>query len=639
MSKVIEQIEELEKLLQLEKEADLEEFKSMIQKLPLKERQAKGFSWYPVRLVKKGYTFGDRAFILLEKENNLDTSHHFRSGKVVNLFTLQTAAKKPERSGVIHYVDKNRMKIILNSKDLPEWIGLGLLGVDLLFDETTYLEMEKALAALKTAKKGRIAELRAILLGLQTPLFNPDATAIDIETLNPSQNSAVKDILAARDVSIIHGPPGTGKTTTLVQAIKILSQQEATLLVTAPSNTAVDLLTERIAATGLSVTRIGNISRVDEQVIRHTLELKLSEHPENKNIKKIKIQAAQARRKAQQYKRRFGYEEKQERRQLFQEAKELSQWANQLEDRIIDQILDSSNVITATLVGAAHKLLANRKFKTVIIDEAAQALEPATWIPILKSSRVVLAGDPYQLPPTVKSAKAQKGGFSQTLIEKLLASFSTANLLNVQYRMHEQIMGFSNQQFYNNQLQAAETVRYHTLDVSNHAPVLFIDTAGCGFEEKLEEKYKSRYNPEEFLILREHLLSLIHLHIEAEAPFPETAIISPYREQVIHMKQAAEEEAILEQLPIIINTIDGFQGQERDLVYISLVRSNAKREIGFLKDYRRMNVAMTRARKQLIVIGDSSTIGDDRFYSEFLNYCETHGTYQSAWEYMRGTPG
>jgi ATP-dependent RNA/DNA helicase IGHMBP2 len=639
MSKIIEQIEELEKLLQLEKEADLEEFKSMIQSLPLKERQSKGFCWYPVRLVKKGYTFGDRAFVVLEKEKHLDTSHHFRSGKVVNLFSLQTAAKKPERSGVIHFVDKNRMKIILNSKDLPEWIGLGMLGVDLLFDETTYLEMEKALASLKTAKKGRIAELRAVLLGLQTPLYAPQANTIAIEALNPSQNSAVKDILSARDVSVIHGPPGTGKTTTLVQAISLLSKQEATLLVTAPSNTAVDLLTERIAAIGLNVTRIGNISRVDEQVIRHTLELKLSEHPDSKNIKKIKIQAAKARRKAQQYKRRFGHEERQQRRQLFQEAKELSQWANQLEDRIIDQILDGSNVITATLVGAAHKLLANRKFKTVIIDEAAQALEPATWIPILKSSRVILAGDPHQLPPTVKSAEARKKGFSQTLIEKLLATFPTANLLNVQYRMHEQIMGFSNRQFYNNQLRAAENVRDHTLAVKRHTPVLFIDTAGCGFEEKLEEKYKSRYNPEEFLILREHLLSLVHLYDETQMPFPETAIISPYRQQVIHMKQALEEEAAFEALPLTINTIDGFQGQERDLVYISLVRSNSRSDIGFLKDYRRMNVAMTRARKQLVVIGDSSTIGDDRFYNDFLHYCEIHGTYQSAWEYMRGEPG
>lgn len=633
MSNTLKRLNELASLLKLEKEADLEAYKAMIQRLPLPERQAKGYSWYPVQVSQRGYTYGDRAFVVVERENNTDEPHHFRSGKLVNLFTQQPGVKRPEYSGVIHFVNKRKMKIILNTRDLPDWLNLGQIGIDLLFDETTYLEMEKALSTVMEAKKGRLSELRAILCGIQPPRFAPVNNPIVVNGLNDAQNQAINNILSAQDLSIIHGPPGTGKTTTLVHAVKLLSTREANILVTAPSNTAVDLLTERLAAQELTVTRLGNISRVDESILRHTLEIKLTEHPESKNIKKIKIQAAEARRKARRFKRQFNHEQRQERQQLYQEARELSAWANQLEDQVIDQILDGSQVITATLVGAAHKLLDKRRFRTVIIDEAAQALEPASWIPVLKASKVVLTGDPFQLPPTVKSRPAQQGGFDQSMIERLLPQIDQSCLLNVQYRMNETIMNFSNRQFYNNELRAAELVRNHRLAVNFHSPVLFIDTAGCGFEEKVEVKYQSRYNPEEFLILREHLLALKSAY--DTVPFPDTAIISPYREQVLLIKQAIEEDPGLASMPLTVNTIDGFQGQESELVYISLVRSNEKGEIGFLKDYRRMNVAMTRARKQLVVIGDSATIGHDAFYKDFLEYSEQEGTYQTAWEYMR----
>jgi len=632
MSALLEELQQLSELLQLEKQADLQQFKEQIQRLPLSERKEKGYAWYPVQLVKSGYTYGERAFVTLEREMPEDSPHHFRAGKVVNFFTNQPAAKHPEKTGVVNYVSKNRMQLILNSKDLPDWLGLGQIGVDLLFDERTYQEMEKALNKVQETKHGRLAELRSILFGQQPARFAP-ASLPELPHLNESQREAVQQILSAQDIAVVHGPPGTGKTTTLVEAVRCLSEQEATVLVTAPSNTAVDLLTERLAEKGLEVTRIGNISRVDESVIRHTLEMKLSGHPESKNIKKVKIQAAEARRNARKYKRRFGPEERAERNRLYQEARELSAWARQLEDRLIDQILDSSQVITATLVGSAHELLARRRFHTVVIDEAAQALEPATWIPILKASRLVLAGDPFQLPPTVKSRKAARGGLSVTLIEKLLQRLEQVKLLRLQYRMNIPIMSFSNQRFYDGALRAAEEVREHRLPAPMDTPVVFIDTAGCGFEEKIQEKYKSRYNPEEFLILREHLYQLRAAF--GEGPLPPIALISPYREQVILMQRMVEEDPALCELPLTINTIDGFQGQERDVVYICLVRSNAKGEIGFLKDYRRMNVAMTRARKKLIVIGDSATVGQDEFYGAFLQYCEQAGLYQTAWEYMR----
>lgn len=632
MQKGLEELNKVKELLLIEKKEDLEQYKQMIEQLPLQERKEKGFSWYPVEVLKSGYTYGDRAYVIIQRNKDIDTPHQFRAGKTVRLFTQQPAVNKPDRNGVIQYVEKNKMKIVLNVQDLPDWLGLGQIGVDLLFDERTYLEMEKALDQVMSAKNGRLVDLRAVMLGKMEPRFSTSSHPLEIPSLNTSQNEAVNRALGAQDIAFIHGPPGTGKTTTLVQIVKQLCKTEATVLVTAPSNTAVDLLTERIAETGLQVLRIGNISRVDESIIRHTLEMQISDHPDSKNIKKVKIEAAELRRKARRFKRKFGREEHQERRNMYREAAELAAWANQLEDRLIQQLIDGAQVICATLVGAAHPVLEKRKFRTAIIDEAAQALEPAAWIPITRASKVIMAGDPYQLPPTVKSMEAQRKGFNVSMIEKGIQRMNAATLLRTQYRMNEVIMGFSNQYFYENQLKAGAAVGQWTLDIEQNAPLTFIDTAGCGFEEKIKEAYLSRYNPDEFKILCEHLYQLVEAFQEQERPT--IGIISPYREQVEFMKQTISEDAILSELPLSINTIDGFQGQERDVIYISLVRSNGKGEIGFLKDYRRMNVAMTRAKKKLVIVGDSATIGSDEFYTSFLDYCDQNGKYQTAWEYM-----
>lgn len=617
-----------------EKKADFEAYKKLIANLPLEERKQQGFTWHPLNVVKFGYTIGERSFVIVEKTSETDAPRQFRSGKTVRLFSLTPGAYKPERIGVINYIKDKKMKIVLNAKDIPDWLSQGNLGVDLQFDERTYLEMEKALKIVIKASRDRLADLRGILLNKISARFLK-GHPIEIPTLNPAQNNAVNQVLAAQDVAVIHGPPGTGKTTTIVQAIKQLIKTENTVLVCAPSNAAVDLLTERIAAEGLSVVRLGNISRVDEDILKHTLEAQLAAHPESKNIKKVKIQAAEARKKAGKFKRKFGGKERMERRDLYTEARELSAWANQLEDRLIDQILDSAHVITCTLVGANQKVLDKRKFRTVLIDEAAQALEPACWIPIIKASKVVFAGDPFQLPPTVKATLSKKEGLNVTLIEKCLQFLPEISFLNVQYRMHEAIMGFSNEQFYEGALVADGRVKSHTLAIEEGQPVVFIDTAGCGFEEKVNPEFLSRYNPDEFQILCEHLYQLVDTYHEKQMELPSIGIISPYREQVIYMKNHVEEDEKLAALPLSINTIDAFQGQERDLIYISLVRSNGKGEIGFLKDYRRMNVAMTRARKKLVVLGDSATIGMDKFYGDFLDYCDKAGEYKTAWEYMQ----
>ena len=673
----------LRSLLQREREEDLQQYLQQVRERPLSERVERGHTWYPLQVVQTGFSLGEKAYVVVERTTRLNAPHQLRAGQTVSFFTQAPHVHQPEKQGVINYVERNRMKIILQSRDVPDWISLGQLGVDQLFDDRSYQEMMKALEKVSQAKGNRLAELRVLLTrepAKNTKIHPVPMTGKTAEAeegpggLNASQQAAVRAILETDLVTVIHGPPGTGKTTTLVAAISQLVEKENTVLVTAPSNIAADLLTERLADAGLNVVRIGNVSRIDEHILPHTLEAILAKHPESKNIKKVKIQAAEYRRQARQHKRSFGYEERREREHLKHQARELEAWANTLEARLLEQILSSAQAITCTLVGAAHPVLEPYKFRTCIIDEAAQALEPATWIPITKCSGVVLAGDPFQLPPTVKSLDAARAGLSKTLIERCLEILpEQVHLLDVQYRMHRAIMGFSNEYFYDGALKAHDTVVERQLSApqtDSHAfsffePVVFIDTAGTGFEEKINRstgkessRYQSKYNPEEALLVREHLIKLLHRfpeHPEApEACLPSIGILSPYREQVNYLEEMVREDAALSKLLLpdpnaalrnpesegrntllSINTIDGFQGQERDVIYISLVRSNAKHDIGFLADYRRMNVAMTRARKLLVVIGDSATIGNNTFYARLLEYCEREGMYESAWAYMR----
>ncbi|MEM9991606.1 MAG: AAA domain-containing protein [Bacteroidota bacterium] len=633
MIAVQKEIEAALELLKIERGEEYRQFKEVIEKMTLTERKQKGYTWTPLKLLRVGYTYGDRAYVILEQVQDGHQVHLFKSGSAVKLFTTRPKIFHPERSGVVHYIQKTKIRITLHSQELPPWIlnGGEHFGVELLFDARTFQAMEEAFKQVLEAKNNRLAELRTILLGRQTPIFGPKSP-LQIAELNHSQNLAVQDIVAARDVAVVHGPPGTGKTTTLVNAIKELCKTERCVLVCAQSNTAVDVLTERLANLDLNVVRIGNISRVDENLINHTLEVRISNHIESRNIKKVKLEAADARKKAWRFRRKYGAAERQERGRLLKEAKDLAAWARQLEERLIDQILHSAQVVTCTFVGSTHQVLDKHKFRTVVIDEAAQALEGATWIPITRASKVVLAGDPFQLPPTVKSLRALKKGLGITLIEKCIERLPQVSFLNTQYRMNTDIMGFSNTHFYNDQLQAHESVADHRLPSEHNQPIEFIDTAGCGFEEQTNKKGLSRYNPDEFQILCEHLYQV--LDSLPEAYELSAAIISPYREQVKHIKRTISEDEKLKDRAIRVSTIDGFQGQECDLVYISLVRSNGKNDIGFLKDYRRMNVAMTRARRKLVVVGDSATIGNDTFYSAFLDYCDRLNSYRTAWEYM-----
>ncbi|PPK88910.1 AAA domain-containing protein [Neolewinella xylanilytica] len=626
--KQIAEIARLRELIDLERKEERRLHLEVIQAMPLVQRVEKGYSWYPVQVLESDYGIGERPYVILSREG--EEAHQFRAGTSVNLFTVQPEAESPQRSGVIQYVKKNRMKIILGGEEAPSWLNRGGVGVDLMFDERTYVEMDKAMERIASARGDRTAELRDVIMGERPTEYLPvpHSAVADLYELNDSQREAVREVLAARHLSLIHGPPGTGKTTTLVAAVSKLVETESTVLFCAPSNSAADLVTLRMAARGIRVVRTGNISRVEDDVMQHTLEVQLAGHPDTKQIKKLRQEAAELRRKAS---RMRGGRDK---GMTFAEAGRLSGWARQLEDHVLDHVLDSAQVIVCTLVGAASSVLGDRQFKTCIIDEAAQALEPATWIPIAKSNRVVLAGDPFQLPPTVKSKDAERGGFGVTLLEKCLAVHGRNALLNVQYRMNERIMGFSNEYFYAGKLMAGPGIAERTLPgVSLQESVVFIDTAGTGFEEKLHPQFKSRYNDGEIDLLIEHLI-LLRGSIPPEAPLPRVAVISPYREQVVRAEERIEAVATLDELDITVNTVDGFQGRERAVVYLSLVRSNTRSEIGFLSDYRRMNVALTRAKLQLVVIGDSATIGNDPFFGGFLEYVERSGTYQTAWEYM-----
>lgn len=636
---IYDQLHKTWELLRLERQADLEQYRQKILLVPLHRKTREGKCWYPVTLKRDYIGTAERLIIEVERTNHLDQPHVFQSGKMVSVFS--NAKSSPDKhyiGGVINYVKDNTMVITINGDDLPDWIDDSLLGIDLMFDEMAYREMEAAMKSVIKAEDSRVAELRDILLGYRSPVSNtrsignlqrePDAL---FNRLNVSQHAALEKVLEAQDVAIIHGPPGTGKTTTLVQAIVETVKLEKQVLVCAPSNAAVDLLVEKLSAKELNVVRIGHPARVTEQSLSKTLDSRIAMHDHFKELRALRKKMEQVRSQAFKFKRNFGYAERQERNLLKQEAKALKADADVLEFYIINDILNTSDVIACTLVGSSHPMLRGKRYKTVFIDEAAQALEPACWIPILRSERVVLAGDHQQLPPTIKSIEAAREGLAKTLFEKCIERHpQSAAMLQTQYRMHESIMQFSSEYFYHGGLIADESVKRHT--VENLPPIDFIDTAGCGYNETQDPETLSRFNEEEAQVLIRQLEKLVE-EIGVEQWNYSLGIITPYSAQVERIVKLVESSEVLSGIQpyLNINTVDAFQGQERDIIAISFVRSNDKGEIGFLGDIRRTNVAMTRARKKLIMIGDSATLGTHDFYTALLEYVQQKDFYRSAW--------
>lgn len=624
-------------LLKTEREEDRKAYRQLIETSNVNERRENGLTWYPVAIRDTELGRGDYLTVEVERTTHQDTPHQLRFGATAAIFSNHNP-KENRVEGTITFQSGNRMKITLRTDELPGWSRDGKLGIDLLFDNNSYDEMQNALTAAQSLSgKPEEGHLIEILTGRKPATFRNDRSSFTNTLLNNSQQTAVNKIIAANEIAIVHGPPGTGKTTTLVQAVKALIQQDhKQVLVVAPSNTAVDLLTEKLSDERLDVLRVGNPARVSERLMALTLDSRMAEHSSMKDVKKMKKQANELRNMAHKYKRNFGKAEWEQRKALFDEAHRIIKDVEKTEQYITNDLLSRAQVITATLVGANHYTVRHLKYHTVVIDEAGQALEPACWIPILKAKKVILAGDHCQLPPTIKSEEAARGGLSSTLFEKCVQLHpESVVMLEEQYRMHETIMNYSAGVFYHNRLRAHPSVAKHLLFNADH-PMAFVDTAGCGFDEKAEGTSIS--NPEEAAFVFKHLTQLaitLDIYYQLEN-FPSIAVISPYRQQIQLLKEQLQHTPQLHVYgdKISVNTIDSFQGQERDIVYISMTRSNSENRIGFLSDIRRMNVAMTRARKKLVVIGDSATLSRLPFYAGFIAYAEQHNAYQSAWEFV-----
>lgn len=623
-------------LMKMERAEDRKSYLKLIETSSVSERRAAGLAWYPISIKDTEMGRGDYLTVEVERPAHQDIPHQLRFGASAALFSNHDP-QQDRVEGTISFQSGNRLKLTLRTDELPEWSRDGKLGIDLLFDDNSYDEMQNALSLASTlGEKGEEGRLIKILTGDKSPTFQTEVPFTDT-LLNGYQKAAVSRIIAAGELAIVHGPPGTGKTTTLVQAIKALIRQSSgQILVVAPSNTAVDLLSEKLSEEGLNVLRVGNPARVSERLAALTLDSRVSAHGSMKEVKKLKKQATEFRNMAHKYKRNFGKAERDQRKALLDEARSIMKSVENTEQYIVNEVISKAQVITATLVGANHYTVRHLKYHTVVIDEAGQALEPACWIPILKGQKVILAGDHCQLPPTVKSDEAAKNGLSTTLLEKCVALHPEAVvLLEEQYRMNEMIMGYSSAVFYGDQLKAHPSVASHVL-FPEDSPLAFVDTAGCGFDEKREGT--STTNPEEAAFLFKHLNRLVaglEPHYSA-GTFPSIAIISPYKQQIQVLREQLIHSPglLLYGDKISVNTIDSFQGQERDIVYISMTRSNTENNIGFLSDVRRMNVAMTRARKKLVVIGDSATLSQLPFYAGFITYAENQQAYQSAWEFM-----
>jgi superfamily I DNA and/or RNA helicase len=635
----IERLKGLKQLLKIERDEDFRLYKELFLRVNLEQRKKNGVTWYPVKINSEELGSGDLLHLEIERTSQIDKPHQFSSGKNVSLFSNQNN-ELFEITGTIKSVSKNTLKLIIHSDELPDWCYDGKLGLNIQFDDNSYNEMQRALDVVIDAKYNRVAELREMIEGAIPISFDKINEDVLIPQLNLSQNRAVRHVLSVNDIGVVHGPPGTGKTTSLVQAIRLTLQSENQILVCAPTNSAVDLLTEKLVELGINVLRLGHPARMADELLNSSVDGKIAASPYYKDIKNLRRNAEEYFRMAGKYKRVFGKEEAQQRTAYYTEAKNCIKEARLLEDFIVDELFKTAQIICCTPVTSTHRALQRKKFNTLFFDEASQALEPMVWIPLLKCKRLILCGDHFQLPPVVKSIEAKKGGLDETLLDRCIKLPDAVSLLNRQYRMSSAIMGFSNQYFYNNELIADESVSAHALvndeDSYLSKSIEFIDTAGCSFDEIQNPETLSYFNPKEGDILFKHLQQLLLDYTANEnLPAISVGIISPYKEQREWLKeninQLELDNSKLDSLSV--KTIDGFQGEERDVIYISLVRSNDKHEIGFLNDLRRMNVAITRAKKKLVVIGDSATIGSSPFYQSFLEYCEKNGAYRTAWEW------
>ena len=607
-------------LLKMEYEYEKEQFKQQTELMGVGRKIKRGMCWYPLNLGRSYYNALNHLVVEVERREDKEIEHLFEYGRPVCFFTQDATGHLSylDFSATVNYVDEDRMVVILPNPDaLLALQGKEVLGVQLYFDETSYRLMFDALKRVISAKNNRLAELREIFHGAQ-PASSFSFQPIRFPWLNPAQEAAVNKVLHAKDVAIVHGPPGTGKTTTLVEAIYETLHRESQVLVCAQSNMAVDWISEKLVDRGVSVLRIGNPSRVNDKMLSFTYERRFESHPDYPHLWGIR----RAIRELYSRNRKGA-----ERENIRQKINSLKDRATELEIRINESLFSEARVIACTLASSANRLLMGQKFGTLFIDEAAQALEAACWIPIAKADRVIFAGDHCQLPPTVKCYEALRGGLGETLMQAVVRNKpGVVSLLTLQYRMNDEIMRFSSEWFYGGVLRSAPEVKYRSI-LDFDTPIEWMNTEGmdCN-EEFVGESYGRINKPEAELCIGQ--LKRYITRIGRERFLSEridVGIISPYKAQVQYLRQLMKRDSFFKpyrQL-ITVNTVDGFQGQERDVILISLVRANEEGQIGFLNDLRRMNVAITRARMKLIILGDASTLTRHAFYRKLYDYIKS----------------